>query len=72
MSDKVEKFVADEYTKLIDKLNSLDIQVTKIDVNETLLRAIKPVYDIVSYSEASSNLSNLNGIAFGQRKDGET
>ncbi|TNK82331.1 amidase family protein [Mycoplasmopsis pullorum] len=70
--DKVEKFVANEYTKLIDKLNSLDIQVTKIDVNETLLRAIKPVYDIVSYSEASSNLSNLNGIAFGQRKDGET
>ncbi|MGL5733131.1 MAG: amidase family protein, partial [Metamycoplasmataceae bacterium] len=39
-------------------------------LNLDLLNAIKPVYDIISFSEASSNLSNLTGVNFGQRVEG--
>ncbi|MCT4469839.1 amidase family protein [Mycoplasma sp. HS2188] len=65
-------FTSQSYKALIEKLENTDISIEKVKINEDLLRAVKPVYDIISYSEASSNLSNLNGIAFGERKQGES
>ncbi|WP_029512741.1 amidase family protein [Mycoplasmopsis iners] len=60
-----------QYKNLINDLKQANIDIEIIQPNVDILRAIKPVYDIISYSEASSNLSNLNGIAFGNRQDGE-
>lgn len=65
----LEEFVDKKYKELIRKLSKAT-NVELVDINETLFKAIKPVYEIISYSEASSNLANLNGIAFGSRKDG--
>ncbi|QBF34382.1 Asp-tRNA(Asn)/Glu-tRNA(Gln) amidotransferase subunit GatA [Mycoplasmopsis phocirhinis] len=69
-SKYLAQFTNNAYNDLIKKLQSTDIKVEKVKINEDLLRAVKPVYDIISYSEASSNLANLNGIAFGQRRSG--
>nr|WP_318027203.1 amidase family protein [Mycoplasmopsis bovis] len=63
----LEKFVDEEYKKLINKL-SKSTTVELVSIDEKLYKAIKPVYEIISFSEASSNLANLNGIAFGSEK----
>ncbi|WP_029513460.1 amidase family protein [Mycoplasmopsis primatum] len=67
----LEGFVSNEYKNLINKLKK-ESNVDIVEPNEQLLKAIKPVYEIIAFSEASSNLANLDGIAFGQRKDGQT
>lgn len=71
LDEFLEDYVLDSYNKLIEKLIKNGVNVKKIKPDLTILRNIKPVYDIVSYSEASTNLANLNGIAFGERKTGE-
>lgn len=71
LDEFLEEYVLDSYNKLIEKLVKNGVNVQKIKPDLTILRNIKPVYDIVSYSEASANLANLNGIAFGERKTGE-
>lgn len=71
LDEFLEDYVLDSYNKLIEKLIKNSVNVKKIKPDFTILRNIKPVYDIVSYSEASANLANLNGIAFGERKTGE-
>lgn len=60
-----------EYQKLIENLKNQNISVSILEPNVDLLKAVKPVYDIISFSEASSNLANINGIAFGNRVDGD-
>lgn len=67
----LEEYVLNSYNNLIQKLINNGVKVKKVKPDLTILRNIKPVYDIVSYSEASANLANLNGIAFGERKTGE-
>ncbi len=63
-------YVSDEYTKLMDKFKSEEIEIELIKVDEKLLEAVTSVYRLISYSEASSNYSNLTGIAFGSRIEG--
>ncbi|WP_033161473.1 amidase family protein [[Mycoplasma] collis] len=67
---KVDDYISNQFNKLINKLKQ-ETTVEKVEVNEILLKAVKPVYEIISYSEASSNLANLNAIAFGKREQGE-
>lgn len=70
-SDYLEESVAKSYKEFIIKLQEDGIKLNKIKLNIDLLNAIKPVYDIISFSEASSNLSNLTGVNFGQRIEGK-
>lgn len=68
--DYLEDFVQEEFDEFKNKLsNEVDVEV--IEPNHELLNLIKVVYEIISYGEASSSLSNLNGIAFGNRREGE-
>lgn len=68
----LEEYVKDKYKKLINFLQKNEkIEIVKIKPNEDLLNCIKVVYDIISFSEASSNLSNLTGVGFGIRKEEE-
>lgn len=65
--------VAIAYKKVIDKLSKDNsIELIKIEPNIELLNAIKTVYDVISFAEASSNLSNLNGVHFGNRIEGNS
>ena len=49
----------------------LGITVEEVSVDQTLLNAEPAVYVILSYAEATSNLSNLTGIIFGPRGEGK-
>ncbi|WP_027120807.1 amidase family protein [Mycoplasmopsis lipofaciens] len=71
VKDNLDLTVAKEYDNLLNLLKKENVQVDLVDVQSDILNIIKPVYDIISYSEASSNLANLNGIAFGSRKEGK-
>ncbi|WP_406617319.1 amidase family protein [Mycoplasmopsis adleri] len=64
-----EPFVKEALDELVNKLGK-EVKVDVIESDEKILKAIKPVYEVISFSEASSNLSNLNGIAFGNRLNG--
>lgn len=68
--DYLNKNISNEYKKFINKLKNEGIMLNKVKLNLDLLNAIKPVYDIISFSEASSNLSNLTGVSFGKRVEG--
>ncbi|WP_406618170.1 amidase family protein [Mycoplasmopsis lipophila] len=69
--DFLKPYVKNNYDKLIKNLQKENIKIEIIKPNKYLLFAIKPVYNIISFSEASSNLSNLNGISFGNTIDGD-
>ncbi|MGL4343378.1 MAG: amidase family protein [Metamycoplasmataceae bacterium] len=69
--DYIAPEIAKEYQNFINLTIKNGIQVEKIALNLDLLNAVKTVYDIISFSEASSNLSNLNGIIFGNRVEGK-
>ncbi|KKB26672.1 Aspartyl-tRNA(Asn) amidotransferase subunit A [Mycoplasmopsis meleagridis] len=68
---KINEKLYKNFISLYKNLNNdKEIKIDLIEPNTTILKAIKPTYDVISYSEASSNLSNLNGIAFGERING--
>lgn len=69
--DYLDPLVAKEYKNFIQSIKKSNIECIKIELDLDLLNSVKTVYDIISFSEASSNLSNLNGIAFGQRVEGK-
>lgn len=60
------------YGELKNNLEKEGVQVDVVALDEVLLRQIDTVYEIISYSEASSNDSNLTGIIFGKRGKGQS
>lgn len=60
-------YVWNEVLNLEKMLKNQQISTKFIEINLDLMNSIKPLYDIISYAEASSNLANLNGIAFSNR-----
>lgn len=57
----------------MDKINlckSLGMEVEEVSVDKTLLQALASVYVVISCAEATSNMSNLTGISFGPRGNG--
>ena len=70
---QLNNYVAQAYEKFLNQLRQdPQIHLIEIQPDQVLLRAIKTVYDIISFAEASSNLSNLNGVHFGQRHEGQS
>ncbi|ACF06981.1 aspartyl/glutamyl-tRNA(Asn/Gln) amidotransferase subunit A [Metamycoplasma arthritidis] len=67
--DKLAPAVAKAYQGLLDQLKKANVQLIKIDVDEKMFNSIDVVYKVISFSEASSNLANLTGIAFGPKFD---
>lgn len=59
------------FQKTLDICRSLGIDVTAESIDKTLLEAEPAVYVVLSYAEATSNLSNLTGIIFGPRGEGD-
>ncbi|AAT27863.1 amidase family protein [[Mycoplasma] mobile] len=68
------KFLGEETSKkfndLINILENEGIKINVLEIPEEYLLLIQVVYRIISYSEASTNLANLNGMAFGNKKHG--
>lgn len=59
------------FMNTIDKCKELGMEVSCVSVDQTLLNAIDPVYQVIGDAEATSNMSNLTGISFGPRARGD-
>lgn len=65
------KIIIDNFKEVINKCESLGMEVTPVNFGEALLEAVYPAYNVISCAEATSNNSNLTGIPFGSRIDGK-
>ena len=61
----------ENFNKTVELCNSLGIEVDEISIDKALLNAIPSVYVVISCAEATSNMSNLTGIIFGPRGEGD-
>ena len=62
----------DNFYKVVDKCKEIGFKVDEVNVDYNLLKTIPSVYSVISYAEATSNMSNLTGIIFGPREKEET
>jgi len=69
---KNTKEIYDNFMKTIEHAKACGIEVVEESIDEHILRGVYPAYMAISCAEATSNNSNLTGIPFGNRKDGNT
>ena len=69
-SEELREHLAN-YNKVLDKCKELGMTVDEVSVDLTLLKALASVYVVISCAEATSNMSNLTGIVFGPRAEGD-
>lgn len=65
------KMHLENYQKVLEKLRNIGVTVEEVSIDKTLLSVIPGVYVCISGAEATSNMSNLTGISFGPRGNGE-
>jgi aspartyl-tRNA(Asn)/glutamyl-tRNA(Gln) amidotransferase subunit A len=70
-SIKDEKIVAN-FNETVEKLQSAGVEFKDYEIDIRLLKAILPVYLVISCAEATSNNANLDGVKFGKRVPGES
>lgn len=71
MDDELDS-ILNNFDKVIENCKNLGMEVEEVDFDKELLKAIFPTYITISCAEATSNNSNLTGIAFGSREDGKS
>ncbi len=54
----------------LNKIKDSGIIVEEVSVDKKIIDATANVYNVISYAEATSNMSNLTGISFGPREKG--
>lgn len=59
------------FKEKLELCKDLGIQVEEVSIDQTLLNAIASTYVVISCAEATSNMSNLTGIIFGPRGEGD-
>lgn len=69
-NDTLKKHLNNFYDT-INKLKDVGYTVDEISIDKELLNAIPSIYVCLSCAEATSNLSNLTGIIFGPRGNGD-
>ena len=67
-----DKVVLASFNASLEHLRKEGATVDIVSVNPDLLKSIFPTYFILSCAEATSNNANLDGIKFGNRKEGES
>ena len=65
------KMHLENFHKSLKILSSLGVQVDALSIDKELLNVIPSVYVCLSCAEATSNLSNMTGIIFGPRGEGD-
>ena len=68
-SDELKSHL-ENFHKTVETCKSLGIEVEEVSVDQTLLDASPSVYVVISCAEATSNMSNLTGLIFGPRGEG--
>ena len=59
------------FFETLEKCKSLGMSVKEVSIDQKLLNAVGSVYVVISCAEATSNMSNLTGISFGPRSEGD-
>lgn len=67
----IDSAVIKNFKDVVNSLKELGASVEEVEIDIKLLRAIYPVYMVISCSEATSNNANLDGIKFGIREPGK-
>ena len=71
-SDETLTKTLESFHETLDKLRSQGFIIEEVSVDKKLLEAIYPTYMCISCAEATSNNSNLTGIQFGPRGEGQS
>lgn len=61
----------ENFKNTLKKLEELGYIVDEVSIDEKLLNAVASVYIIIACAEATSNMSNMTGIIFGPRGEGD-
>lgn len=69
-ADEDLKLHLENFHNVLGKCKEIGIEVEEVSVDGKLLDAEPSVYTVISCAEATSNMSNLTGIVFGPRSDG--
>ncbi len=69
-SDELKDHLSN-FMKTVEQCRKLGMQVDEVSIDKTLIDAIPAIYCVISCAEATSNMSNLTGIVFGPRSDGD-
>ncbi len=72
VDDEVLQKTLEDFHKTLDKLKEEGFIIEEVSMDKALLEAIYPTYMCISCAEATSNNSNLTGIQFGPRGDGDS
>ena len=67
-----EKDVVNNFNVVVEKAKNAGAIIIEDNIDIRLLKAILPVYQVISCAEATSNNANLDGIKFGPRAEGKT
>ena len=67
-----DQAVRDNVEALCEKLAARGAQIRRVRMPQELMETILPVYLTIANAEATANHSNLDGIRFGMREDGES
>ena len=65
------KLHIENFMKTVELCKKLNIEVEAVSIDKDLLNALPAIYDVISYAEATTNMSNLTGISFGPRGEGD-
>ena len=71
-SDKTLTKTLESFHETLDKLRGQGFIIEEVSMDKKLLEAIYPTYMCISCAEATSNNSNLTGIQFGPRGEGQS
>ena len=66
------KEVLSSFNKTVAELKKRGAIINRVSLDIKLCKAIYPTYIVISCAEATSNNANLDGLKFGDRKDGKT
>ncbi len=66
-----DEAIVEEFNRVMDALVQKGAIVEEVSFSQDILNALLPTYYVISNAEATANHSNLDGIRFGMREDGE-
>ncbi|NBK97395.1 MAG: Asp-tRNA(Asn)/Glu-tRNA(Gln) amidotransferase subunit GatA [Erysipelotrichia bacterium] len=71
MDSVQDKRIVAHFNQIMEALKAKGACVEEVCFNEDIMNVLLPTYYVISNAEATANHSNLDGIRFGVREDGE-
>lgn len=71
--DEIEdEFIKKTFIDFVEKLKEAGAIIKEVEMPRDYMELIAPVYKTIANAEATANHSNLDGLRFGMREDGES